>query len=205
MKPKLKERDIEDALVQTLSEISNWRVVGRQVGLPSGILDVLCLVGKEDDYLIPVVIELKRGRIDAHACTQVIGYTSQLESIIQNVLLDNFDWGDPEWFRISGVRVAGVLVGKNLSKRARRIVESNGLGFIKYSVTPSGGIAFDLNAMVRSGALQWEFRKKEERFRLGNEIAEVVGATKRKIKTDVMIDEAENNRPDRGRARANNG
>lgn len=93
------EADVEDWVCMYPAALWNGpcsriEVVGRQITLPSGTrLDVLLAILDPDHAWRLVVVEIKRGRLDASALTQLLGYLEEVRSVF------------------SDVRVSGVLLG----------------------------------------------------------------------------------------------
>lgn len=123
-----KESDVEAAFAEYLKERGDT-VIGRQVELPSGRMDILA-VSKCGAWMRPIVVEIKKGKIDLSACGQLWGYVCQVDMIgyfyIANVLMAEMPRGhDIESF--------GILVGDSIEDRAARIVAgSDNLFYYKY-------------------------------------------------------------------------
>lgn len=127
----MQEKQIEDAFIQWLSDtddIEDWIVLGRQIYIPGGgIIDILCYEEISQRY---VVVEIKRGIVNAAAMGQLWGYLYILketlanhipENVFQNVSRENYE------------HIIGCVVGTGLDRMAKRLLSGTNLEWIKYT------------------------------------------------------------------------
>jgi hypothetical protein len=128
----MNEKDIENACVKWLNSREDHRVVGQQVRLPLGTLDVLTLV----DSAVPVVIvsEIKVGVINEKACTQLLGYLQQVKYILGECAFP----GGLDVPPIGEFECIGMLVGSNINEMTYRVIKTMGMDFVRYTHTASG-------------------------------------------------------------------
>lgn len=139
-----KESDVETAFIKYCEDGTNYpwfHVIGRQVPLPLGIVDVLA-THQDPGAFQPVVIEVKKGKIDLAACGQLLGYMEQVNSLIYWRAADSL-WSIADYKEASSC--IGVLVGSDIDERARRIpLSGENFEFYKYELI-DGKFSFSSN------------------------------------------------------------
>lgn len=88
-KVQLAEKDIEDWLYEYPGSLDVTKWVGRQVHVPSGIIDLL---GVDEDGN-PVVVEVKNVEITADAVLQVCRYAADIERGVDALRDSHQQWG----------------------------------------------------------------------------------------------------------------
>jgi hypothetical protein len=132
----MNERDVEFAYIDWLNTQPCQKVLGRQIHLPLGILDVLS-VHISDGGCSPAVSEIKLGKVDEKALTQVMGYSSQIEVLIGC----NVDVLDGEHEEYNPVNCGSVLVGTEMTPLVQRVYHAFGVSFVQFEII-HGGIEF---------------------------------------------------------------
>lgn len=126
-----KEEEVETAFIEFLQSDRCYNIIGRQIDMPIGRLDVLAYheIGSRGFPSNELLIaEIKRGTVDEHACTQLLGYMKQLDSVIWTKLVSITT--DEEKFP----KCKGILVGKSLHPMVKRIISTFSLYFCRYFV-----------------------------------------------------------------------
>lgn len=126
-----KESDVEAAFAGYLSQRPRMKVIGQQIRLPLGIIDILA-TSTSDGTVYPVVVEVKKGIIDLSACGQLLGYMGQVDALNYcahaEVLLALAN-------EIKHPHCDGILVGSGIDQRAERVVLSMyNIIFCQYTV-----------------------------------------------------------------------
>lgn len=132
----MKEKDVENAFARWMATRDNYRVVGQQVRLPLGTLDVL--VYAESAVPVVLVAEVKLGTINEKACTQLLGYLQQVKHILGECAFP----GGLDEPPIGEFDCLGILVGADINEMTYRVVKTMGMDFIRYTPTNTG-IEFD--------------------------------------------------------------
>lgn len=128
----MKEADIESALVDWLPS-KGYEVIGRQVELPIGRLDVLAW---HTESKRATVFEVKLGKAPDYVSAQLIGYCHFVENIlIVKGIYNPALFGEVEY-------VSKYVVAESLSEMTSRLAHTHAIEFIKYSVK-NGFIEFD--------------------------------------------------------------
>lgn len=178
------EREIETVFVHHVhASLEQTSVIGRQVQLPLGIVDLL-LLQRSGPYFTPVVAELKRDIIDAAACGQVIGYMGQVSYIINDAILDTFGINSPAYERLTERSyVTGLLIGRRVTKKAYRIIASHNLAFIRYEVDKHGLITFSdrMDSYLR-------FRLPMKNFTPSEPLQIAIGAVANTVKRELLAE-----------------
>lgn len=130
------ERDVETAYIEWLNSKPHDTVLGRQVRLPFGTLDVLS-VCKYEGGCAPTVSEIKLGKVDDKALTQVMGYASQIDVLI-GCSIDVLDGNSEDY---TPVNCGAVLVGTDMTPMVHRVYHALGVSFVQHFVN-HGGIEF---------------------------------------------------------------
>jgi hypothetical protein len=172
---RLKEKDVEESFVNYLKSKKDFPyiVVGRQIPLPLGIVDILAVEDNDTSRSIHV-IEVKKDKVDLSACGQLLGYLYQIEYILNSLERDK--WGESlsyanEWW----IPFHGVLVGASFDERVYRISSSKeGIGLYQYHVNGDsitfedvhGGYLDDeemppIDARLRK-AMDWCMERREQ-------------------------------------------
>ena len=139
------EKDIETAFCEWITT-SEGTVLGRQVNFPIGRADVIGLCSGIKGINVPFVAEIKRGRIDEMAFTQLCGYLGQLKYQINPY---SYGPGAELIFNHDGL-IRGLLIGISISPMAKRaMLSSNQIRAILYS--------------VQEGVLSFEWADKDAR------------------------------------------
>jgi hypothetical protein len=125
----MKEKDVEYAFADWLNDRKNYSVIAHQVRLPLGKLDILAMV-QDGTGVYPAVAEIKLGRINEKACTQLLGYMEQVERI----MADNTQIEDENWRNIRPLTCVGILVGTSLNPMCARVVQMAKMHFVQYDV-----------------------------------------------------------------------
>lgn len=135
MKNDLSEKDIETAFANYIHHAhKDMQVIGRQVHLPMGILDLL-IMGRDTHGYYAIVAEIKKDVVDERACSQILGYMGQVERIAHYVAGRFFTTaGSPLSHLIQAESVSGWLVGRRITPSAERAIDSLNIGFIPYSI-----------------------------------------------------------------------
>lgn len=112
----LSEKDIEDYLFDNPGEVSFYflkeypfriaRWIGRQVSVPSGIIDLLGIT----EQGAPVVVEVKLGAIDGKAIAQCARYAEDLKVVLRKIQKSVNGEFDPYVYR--------VVIGASIDKTA---------------------------------------------------------------------------------------
>ena len=142
---KILERDLEERLYSTPSLLNPAIVTGRanyamqgwiarQMRVPSGRIDLLGMLVKysgpnDDDWgpevtRHPVIVELKRGAIDAAALAQVGRYLNDIRNIVETI---EYTWG----IAPTGRDLFAVIVGERADRNT--ILAARGLGVVLLS------------------------------------------------------------------------
>lgn len=124
---KFKESDIEKAFCDYIGQ-GQFSVIGRQVVLPLGRIDIL-LSWTNPHGICPVIVEVKKGKIDLSACGQLYGYIGQVDYLIGSMFARNYNHGGVEFRNRKSI---GILVGDSIDSRASRIIKSTDVWFYKY-------------------------------------------------------------------------
>lgn len=159
---KPREREIETALVQHLHHLEGWSVLGRQVQLPMGILDLLIMHRHDKSgCYAPIVVEIKRGRVNEAACGQLLGYVYQVSSIVRRHIWEKYGGGSPMHEAVPPLALGGWLVGRSISSRAKRLIGAGPLGYVPYEVGDHGLIKFDIGQAQFRGHSVWTAAKQD--------------------------------------------
>lgn len=132
----MNERDVETAYIEWVNAKEYEKVLGRQIRLPFGTLDVLS-VFVNDGGCDPHVAEIKLGKVDDKALTQVMGYADQVEVLV-SCNVDVLDGNSEEY---TAVNCARILVGTEMTPMVQRIYQAFGVRFVRHIVN-HGGIEF---------------------------------------------------------------
>lgn len=98
-KINLSEKDIEDYLFENPSDVhlAAWSItewIGRQIRVPSGIIDLFGFI-KIDTRLVPVVVEVKNTEFTQASILQVCRYGADIQSALERVCFEeNSEWSD---------------------------------------------------------------------------------------------------------------
>lgn len=171
------EKEIELEFIKFLNSREHYQVLGRQVQLPFGVLDVLAWA----DYgggPHATIAEIKAGTIDERACTQLIGYMAQVDWMteldIEPATPDHPDY-----------KCTGILVGSRINAMAMRVVKAFRISFCRYSIE-NESIAFDWHVGFEH---LWGYGEELARHIPGVEMNEVINRIRQNAK-QRKIDEA---------------
>lgn len=128
------EKDIERAYIKWTNAQEDHHVIGSQVKLPLGKLDVLTFIN--DGWPCVIISEIKRGGIDEKACTQLLGYMHQVKWLLESAFPGGIDTAPLE-----NIHCLGWLVGADINEMTARVVKSFGMGFVQHSIV-NGKIEF---------------------------------------------------------------
>lgn len=100
-KVNLSEKDIEDWLLENPHEIkicySEYNIeawIGRQVKVPSGVIDLIGYINGPKN-LWPVIVEIKNSEFTQASILQVCRYAADIQSALNNVSYEeNNEWSD---------------------------------------------------------------------------------------------------------------
>lgn len=138
------EKDIEDALAKDISTLSNCRI-WQQPRLPMGVPDIVYIRRTPDGQDPVVIVEIKKGKIDDHAFTQLLGYMGQIKEMIREAA-DNNSRYNPAYSTSRVLNVYGMLVGSDIAPMAARAVSGmTGLMYTPYTFGEDG-FSFDYDA-----------------------------------------------------------
>jgi len=166
-KVNLAEKDIEDYLhsnpaALSLSNDAMFRWFGRQVTVPSGIIDLLGHTARGQ----LAVVEVKNVEIDAAALTQVCRYAFDVDAMIPYA-----------------VDVLRVVVGPHASDRIFREAEALGVEIVVFTVT--------LTASFSTLHWTDDFiTRRNEQYETYSQSAPIAGAIEYYTPEDVQPDEA---------------
>lgn len=148
------EIDVERAFMKWLQTQPGYQVLGRQVGLPFGKLDVLAIFDSGSETW-PVIAEIKLGKIDPKAYAQLLAYMEQVRCLAAKPCM-------------------GYLVGDGITPMALRLVDRYPMIFVSYRAQ-AGNIELNthyavtgnsqMNQFVMRGALRGLVEHIDERER----------------------------------------
>ena len=119
----MNEKDIERAFCLFLRR-EGLSVVGTQVKLPFGIVDILALTAAPEHLRpSPVIVEIKRNEITEAAIGQLFGYINQLNYLLENRLYDS---------QSLAPTAIGFIVGQSITERALRSVFSETVHYCEF-------------------------------------------------------------------------
>jgi len=113
----------------TIPAISAW--VARQYRVPSGRIDLLG-IREWPPYKSLVVVELKRGEIDARSLTQVCRYAADIENVIAHIAHVN------GVMPIGDSRVSKIVIGSHIDHKQFVAAEGMGVGVYSYCAGSNG-------------------------------------------------------------------
>lgn len=105
--------------------VSSW--VARQYTVPSGRIDLLG-VREYPPYRTLVVVELKRGEIDARSLTQVCRYAADIENILAHITHTN------GVMPVGDSRVNKIVIGSRIAHQQYIAAEGMGVSVYSYCV-----------------------------------------------------------------------
>src|SRR5712692_4618055 len=105
------QQDIEQAFIDWFNTTEYHRVIGRQVRLPFGRLGILALSESPGGGVEPMAIEVVLGSANEKACTRLLGYMAQVESVLTNLVEVYASTSDEP-----DVRCSGILVGRSINQ-----------------------------------------------------------------------------------------
>lgn len=157
-----------------LENCSDTVLVGQQVHVPTGIIDLLYFNTR---WAFPTVVELKIGKAPKSVLAQIYSYMWQIQSKIDDRQYPIYS--SVRRYEFSG-KVRGIIVAETLDKRTMDVVAySDEVQFIKYNLN-GNKLSFD-----RYPFYLYEKPKGHE----DPSIAEIVSVTKKRIIKDQLDEE----------------
>lgn len=117
--------DLSECYGSKADTIPFGRIVGRQIVVPSGIIDLLLI---DDEHASLIAVELKKGRLDTKPFAQVMRYMHDLREMFFWVWSDLCSASNPDWPRYRynittmleislGVQpeITGMIIGHSLN------------------------------------------------------------------------------------------
>jgi hypothetical protein len=142
------EKTIETAYCAWIAGQERVSHLTRQLKLPVGRADVFYLTKRPGWLRVPVLVEIKAGKITDEAAGQLLGYMMQLDSIFfqEDDTINCYHWHLLTPDQTAPPACVGVLVGSAIDDRAARLLQNGGrIKFVQYIETDQG-IEFDEKA-----------------------------------------------------------
>lgn len=119
------ERDVEDYLVAHPEVIGCDQILGRQVNVGVGIIDILAYrnQGRKSGPSV-VVVEIKKDQIDCDAVGQLSRYMAAIREPLLSWSID----------AVFGLRLQGLLVGSSIDTDALNLCEDLGFHYWQYEL-----------------------------------------------------------------------
>ncbi len=125
----MREKDIETAFINWLPTSGyDWEVLGRQVRVGDGIIDVLCYAKEAGT---PVVVEVKLGKAPRDVLAQLCVYTEAVDFITGVNGPDR--WNVPNHIWDTALAV-GCIVAEDLDEMTQRAIKLSRVRFIRYMI-----------------------------------------------------------------------
>jgi len=149
----MNERGFEDWLVANPEQVfgKGVEILGRQVALPNGILDVLAW----DEGSI-LVIELKASRLKPQDVAQVLRYAGDIGNILRHEGAScPFEYGTPQFDRwiayycieqqdnLGGCAIEPVLIGRHADEKVMAAASGAACSLYTWGITAQGHLYVD--------------------------------------------------------------